>query len=160
MDLQNTSQDDQELEFEYEEIEEDIPEIQNKVLKDDIQKQNKKLEDKLPDSSRKMETDFEVNKLRTEDPNSEIILDLQGEKARVGDDENSELDTEYRSIQEIVFGENTNSNSPVDPSVFLIIVAVVVGMIVLVAFNIKRSDHFNKLEKDIDDIKKGKISRL
>ena len=138
-------------------IDESVGQIDPSVLNTPA-KEPEKSEIKVP-TEKSTETFFEINKPQTRQPKDGLILDLDGKQTPVGEPE-GDLDTRFESIQDLLGESFEEEGTEISPNAFLLIGAILIGLIVFIVFNLKKSEHIFKLEKEVENLKKGKITGL
>lgn len=110
-------------------------------------------------SSREIQTFVNLNKGKIAQPNKEIILDLNGEETVVEKNENS-ITQEAPNLTDVLGDSDGTQPALLSPAILLMISWFIFTIFVVIVIAQKSSSHIQNLEKELDNVKKGKISSL
>jgi len=138
---------------EYESLE-NVSEIDERVL--NTPAVEKKITIPEIDDSQQIETFMRFNRTPQVQTEGGIVLDLAGEKAEIKEEDFS-AETSTKLLRSIT-GGGLEADEFVNPGAFLIIIIVAAALFGFLLMNFKRSEEITKMQKEINKLKKFRIS--
>ncbi len=139
-------------EGDYEALQENMDSINPAILNTPAE-EPKNIRDLLPDVD--PDTFIEFNKPGRITPDTDVVLDLGGEKSKI-DTSSEKLGTESKYLEKI-FGEDFGVEEAFNSSAVILVMVIVVVIFFFIMFSLKRAEQINHLEKEVDKLKKKNL---